>query len=112
MTIITADGKTIEFCGGGDTVIDRRVADRRQFDHNVPDQREGERRAPAPEPEPRKSIQQRYDERVSRHMQLWMEDLLTRIELRVGIDYTIIHQDGTEEEVNVTELSRSASVGS
>lgn len=111
MTIITEGGKTIQFCGGDDTIIDRRVANRREFDHTVPERREGERRAEV-KPEPRKSIQERYDERVSRHIQLWMEDLLTRIELQIGIDHIIIHQDGTEEEVNVSELASSASAGS
>jgi hypothetical protein len=109
MTIITADGKTIQFAGDDNVVVDRRVAERRQFDHNVPEQREADRRAPAP-PEPRKSIQERYDERVSRHLQLWMEDLLTRIELQCSMNHTVINQDGTKEEVNV-EQSRSASAG-
>jgi len=111
MTIITQDGKTIEFCGGGDTIIDRRVADRRVFDHTVPEQREGERRAEV-KPEPRPSIQEKYNARVSRHIVLWMEDLLTRIELQVGMNHTVTHQDGTEEEVNVAELSRTAVAGS
>lgn len=112
MTIITAEGKTIQFCGGDDTIIDRRVGERREFDHNVIEHRIGDRRAEV-KPEPRVSTAKDWRENVEgRNIQMWMEDLLTRIELRVGIDYTIIHQDGTEEEVNVAELSSSASVGS
>ena len=109
MTIITAEGKRIQFAGDDDTIVDRRTADRRVFDHVTLEQRIADRRAEI-KPEPRKSIQQKYDEKVSRHVQLWMEDLLTRIELQASMNHTIINQDGTQEEVNV-ELSRGASTG-
>ena len=112
MTIITADGKTIQFAGDDSVIVDRRVtADRREFDHVTLEQRIADRRAEIV-PEPRQSQAKSWrDNLEGRNIQLWMEDFLTRIELRVGIDHTIIHQDGTEEEVNV-EHSRSASVGS
>jgi hypothetical protein len=110
MTIITEDGRTVKFCGGDDTIVDSRVAERRVIDHNVPEQREADRRAEV-KPEPRKSTAKSWQENwEGRNIQLWMEDLLGRIELMVGIDYTVIHQDGTEEEVHV-EQSLSASAG-
>jgi hypothetical protein len=113
MTIIGTDGRAVQFAGDDGVVIDRRVADRRAVDHNVPERREGDRRAETkPEPEPRKSTAKGWlDNHEGRNINAWMEDLLSRIELRVGIDYTITHQDGTEEEVHVTELSRAANAG-
>lgn len=111
MTIITAEGKEIRFAGDDDTIVDRRLAERREFDHNVIEHRIGDRRVEV-KPEPRKSTAKGWlNNHEGRNIQLWMEDLLCRIELRVEIDHTIIHQDGTEEEVNVTELSTAASTG-
>jgi len=112
MTIITAEGKIIQFAGDDDTVVDRRVGERREFDHVVPEHRIGDRRAEV-KPEPRKSTAKSWrDNYEGRNIQLWMEDLLTRIELQVGMDHTVIHQDGTEEEINVAERASAASSGS
>ncbi len=111
MTIITAEGKVIQFAGDDDTIVDRRVAERRVFDHVTPERRGEDRRAEI-KPETRKSTAKSWqDNWEGRNIQLWMEDLLCRIELQVGMDHTVIHQDGTEENVNVSELSFTTSAG-
>jgi hypothetical protein len=84
MTIIGADGRAIEFAGMEGVVLDRRSADRRAVDHVAPERREQERRVA--KPEPRKSTAKSWrDNAEGRNIQAWMEDLLSRIELRVGI---------------------------
>src|ERR1700675_3159057 len=108
MTIIGADGKAVHFAGDDGVVVDRRSTERRAVDHVAPERREKDRRA-EPKPEPRKSTAKDWRGNLEgRNIQLWMEDLLSRIELRVGISHTITHQDGTTEENNVTELSSAA----
>lgn len=111
MIILGADGRAVQFAGDDEVIIDRRIQDRRAVEHVAPERRENDRRA-EPKPEPRKSTAKDWRSNLEgRNIEAWMEDLLSRIELRVGINYTIIHQDGTTEENNGFELSSSARAG-
>jgi hypothetical protein len=136
MTIITADGRKIEFCGddGGRISVDRRSADRRVIDRIVPEQRGKDRRQPAP-PAPRPAVVQNTRQRISssvskqdidKRIMAGLDRLFELADKKFLSDREAVQALSTEatlmfaksspcwmtkEEVDAAELSRAANAG-